>query len=102
MLLTIANAIWCIICIIGVINFFVGNGGIGSLCVSLPLLIGSIVYGILLNCFLIGVLIASLIGGIVIIVVFFFTASRIKPKSENKVEESTTLKDKVEPEEKTE
>ena len=62
MVLTIVNGIWFIICVLGIINFFIGNGGIGSLCISIPLILGSIVYGILLNCFLFGVLIASLIG----------------------------------------
>lgn len=98
MVLTIVNGIWFIICVLGIINFFVGNGGIGSLCISIPLILGSIVYGILLNCFLFGVLIASLIGGIIILVVFFFLANKIKPKDNKETvkpeekEKETTIK----------
>lgn len=78
MLETIVNVIWGIVCFLGVVNFFAGNGGRGTQAVAFPLILGAVAYYASFKHFLQGLLLSSVIGVVVIIVMFFLLAKRIK------------------------
>lgn len=68
MLQTVVNVIWGIVCLLGVLTFFAGNGGKATVSRALPLLLGSLSYYIALKCFMLGLLYSSLIGVLVLVV----------------------------------
>lgn len=89
-MITIANCVWGIICFLGVVNFFVGNGGRASIAFALPLMFGPVSYYLSLHQFLlqagyrhpaINILIASVIGVAVILITFLVLANYAKKKS---------------------
>lgn len=71
MLQTAVNVVWGIVCFLGVVTFFAGNGGKHSVSLALPLLLGSVSYCIAFKCFTLGLLYSSLIGIVVFIALIF-------------------------------
>lgn len=80
MLETIVNVIWGVICFLGVVNFFAGNGGRGTQAIAFPLIFGAAMYYVSFKHFLQGLLLSSVIGVVVIVIMFYLLASRIKKK----------------------
>ena len=81
MLQTAVNVVWGIVCFLGVMTFFAGNGGKSSVSLALPLLLGSVSYCISFKCFTSGLLYSSLVGIVVLIALIFAV---YKPPAEKK------------------
>ena len=78
MLETIVNAIWGIVCFLGVVNFFAGNGGRGTQAIAFPLIFGAASYYVAMNHFMMGIVLSSVVGVIGIAILFIILAGRVK------------------------
>ena len=75
---TIVNVIWGIVCFLGVVNFFAGNGGRGTQAVAFPLIFGAVSYYVAMNHFVMGIVLSSVVGVIGIAILFIILAGRVK------------------------